>query len=83
MTVFSCAEGARKPDSRLYEACASRLSVDPAECIYVGDGDDDELEGAAAVGMRPVLLRTDTPRDWSGESVERLRDVPTLVERMS
>jgi putative hydrolase of the HAD superfamily len=78
VTVFSCAEGARKPDPRLYEACAARLGVDPAECLYVGDGDDRELDGAAVAGMRPVLLRTEARRDWNGESVERLGDVPAL-----
>jgi putative hydrolase of the HAD superfamily len=77
--VFSCRMGARKPDSRLYELAAEKLGVDPEACVYVGDGNDDELAGAARVGMRPVLLRTQSQRDWDGEAVDRLTDIVELV----
>jgi putative hydrolase of the HAD superfamily len=77
--VFSCREGARKPERRLYEAAAARLEVATEACVYVGDGNDDELAGAARVGMRPVLLRTQSERDWDGESIDDLREVVELV----
>ena len=77
--VFSCREGARKPERRLYETAAQRLGVRPEACIYVGDGNDDELAGAARVGMRPVLLRTQSERDWDGEAIDSLPEVVELV----
>jgi putative hydrolase of the HAD superfamily len=77
--VFSCVEGVRKPEPRLYEAAAARLGVDPHACIYVGDGNDDELAGAAQVGMRPVLLRTHSERDWDGDAIDSLSDVVELA----
>jgi putative hydrolase of the HAD superfamily len=46
----------RKPDPRLFRAAAARLPADPERCLYVGDGGGRELTGAAAVGMRAVLL---------------------------
>jgi FMN phosphatase YigB (HAD superfamily) len=55
--VFSCTEGVMKPDRRIFEVATTRLGVEANECIYIGDGADDELEGAQAVGMDAILLR--------------------------
>jgi len=46
----------------MYRLACTGLAVTPAECLYVGDGGSGELTGAAAVGMRPVLLADD---DWA------------------
>ena len=59
--VFSCTEGMRKPDPRLFRTVAANLRVEPAECLYVGDGGGRELTGASEVGMRAVLL---AGQDW-------------------
>jgi len=48
--VFSCDVGLAKPPA-IYRAAADRLGADPATCVFVGDGADGELPGAAAVGM--------------------------------
>jgi putative hydrolase of the HAD superfamily len=61
--VFSCIEGTRKPDPRLFRTVAARLGVDPAGCLYVGDGGGRELTGSSAVGMHAVLL---AGPDWHG-----------------
>jgi putative hydrolase of the HAD superfamily len=54
--VFSWREGYRKPDQRLYATVAERLGVTPQQCWFVGDGGSREHRGAAAAGMRPVLV---------------------------
>jgi putative hydrolase of the HAD superfamily len=56
--VVSSAEvGARKPDARLF-ARALELAAVPAECaVHVGDSLANDVAGAAAAGIRPVLLR--------------------------
>ncbi len=54
--VFSCVEGTRKPDPRLFRTVAANLGVSPADCLYVGDGGGHELTGASGVGMHAVLL---------------------------
>jgi putative hydrolase of the HAD superfamily len=64
--VFSCVEGTRKPDPRLFRAVAERLRADPAGCLYVGDGGGRELTGSSAVGMHAVLL---AGPDWPGYRV--------------
>jgi putative hydrolase of the HAD superfamily len=79
--VFSSSERLMKPDARIYELATERLGVHPAECLYVGDGADTELEGARAVGMAPVLLRPGdtTPPPWTGPEIGSLLEVLTLV----
>jgi putative hydrolase of the HAD superfamily len=82
--VFSCAEGARKPEPRLFRAVAERLPADPAACLYVGDGGGRELTGSAAVGMHAVLLAGpdwhnhrayDRESDWAGPRISSLDEL--------
>jgi putative hydrolase of the HAD superfamily len=64
-----------KPDLRIYELACAQLEVDPSECLFVGDGANDELRGAERVGMTPVLVHPDgAPFFWDGlESWDGLR----------
>lgn len=87
--VFSCSVQIRKPDPRIYAVACKELSVEPAQCLYVGDGGSNELTGAQEVGMDPVLLyeqREDGghvyragAQAWSGRRVESLLEVLALV----
>jgi putative hydrolase of the HAD superfamily len=84
-TVFSATEGVRKPAPEIYALATTRLGVAPSSCVYVGDGDSDELAGAARVGMLPVLLRpgdTQPPTGWTGLVIERLAELPALVDSL-
>lgn len=51
-TLFSCEEGVAKPDRDIYLRALQRLGARPDETIYIGDGGDNELAGAEAVGVR-------------------------------
>jgi putative hydrolase of the HAD superfamily len=82
--VFSCVEGIRKPDPRLFRKVAAELGVDPAACLYVGDGGGRELTGSSAVGMRAVLLAGpdwhshrvyDRERGWTGLRISSLEEL--------
>jgi putative hydrolase of the HAD superfamily len=55
--VFSSTSGLQKPDPRIYILAAEKLGVKPEDSLYIGDGDGNELTGAAQVGMHPVLIR--------------------------
>lgn len=86
-TVFSCVERTCKPDPRLYHLACERLGVIPGACLYVGDGGSRELSGAAAVGMRPVLIVEKDPdahrfgaEAWAGERISALSEVPALLD---
>jgi putative hydrolase of the HAD superfamily len=83
--VFSCDVGISKPDPRIYEIACERLGVGASDCLFVGDGANDELPGAERVGMAVVQLRAPgeplTPEGeaWTGPSIEHLREVLNLT----
>jgi putative hydrolase of the HAD superfamily len=64
--VFSCDVGVAKPNAKIYESVCALLSVDPRDCVYIGDGQDEELQGAERLGMKPVLLRIDSELEEDG-----------------
>jgi putative hydrolase of the HAD superfamily len=51
-TAFSCMEGIAKPDPEIYRRALRRLGAGSATTVYIGDGGDGELAGAARAGLR-------------------------------
>ncbi|MFC1892939.1 HAD family hydrolase [Chloroflexota bacterium] len=56
VTVFSCLVNLKKPDPEIYQLAASQLNVKCTDCLYVGNGGSNELSGAFAAAMYPVLI---------------------------
>ena len=91
--VFSCEERIRKPSRRLYQVACERLKVQPQECLYVGDGSGEELTGAAAVGMLPILKRVDLTdvydsyrpevENWQGIAIDEIAEVCDIVSELA
>jgi len=83
--LFSSSTGIAKPDKRIYRMACERLGVQPAGCLYVGDGSDNELTGAQGLGMMAVLICTsddrervmqhDEPRNWTGPMIGHLSEI--------
>jgi putative hydrolase of the HAD superfamily len=83
-TAFSATEGVMKPTPSLYELLLARLGVEPERCLYVGDGKDDELDGAARVGLAAILYAPQGVGDsWPGATIRCLDEVPALVGAMA
>ena len=90
--VFSCEERLKKPERRIYEIACERLKVQPQECFYVGDGSNEELTAAAAVGMLPILKRTDLTdvydpdrpevENWQGITIDEISELGTIVSEL-
>ena len=92
ITIFSCSEGVKKPDPQIYTLAVEKLDVNPEACLYVGDGSSNELTGASAVGMYPVLIidpeedvsgthRVDFEgMDWKGPVISSLKEVLNIVQ---
>jgi putative hydrolase of the HAD superfamily len=60
-----------KPGNHIYEFMCQNLHVEPSECLYIGDGDDSEIEGAMNVGMYAVLLK-----EAERERISHTKSVP-------
>jgi putative hydrolase of the HAD superfamily len=83
--VFSSEVGMRKPDAEIYLSATEGLGVPPSACLYVGDGSNRELSGAAAVGMHPVLIRDPSEGEgsvfrvhvdeWDGPAIRSIEEV--------
>jgi len=92
VAIFSASVGVQKPDPPIYKLALEQLAVKPEDCLYIGDGDCQELTGAAAVGMQPVLIRdpdedsSDVHRvdyegqNWNGPVITSLGEVSNLLE---
>jgi len=78
--VFSCEVRLQKPDPAIYLLAASRMGINPEDCIFVGDGGSNELAGAKAVGMRTVQARYFLRRDVDGadQKIDRFEDILTI-----
>jgi putative hydrolase of the HAD superfamily len=71
--IISCHCGYAKPDPDIYHHAARQLGVRPDECLFVGDGGSNEHEGAANVGMHPVLMTYYIERSMSAERLAERR----------
>ena len=85
--VFSATAGCVKPEPRIYELACKEIGVEPADCLFVGDGANDELGGAARMGMTPVLIHPpgeqppwDGLASWDGIRITSIDQVLDLVE---
>jgi putative hydrolase of the HAD superfamily len=54
--VFSFHVGVMKPHPDIYLKACAELEVRPADCLFVGDGNGYELDGARALGMEAVRV---------------------------
>ena len=87
--VLSSEVGLRKPDPAIYRCATAALGVEPAGCLYCGDGAYGELAGAAAVGMTPFLIADPAVdvedalvperEEWDGARVSDLRELLPLL----
>jgi putative hydrolase of the HAD superfamily len=80
--VTSKEVGAEKPHPLVYMAALQKAKVEPGESAHVGDQIYSDVEGARAVGIRPVLIdRHGWHEDMEGvRRVRGLGEVEAVVE---
>ncbi|MDA8344093.1 MAG: HAD family hydrolase [Thermaerobacter sp.] len=88
-TAFSSELGMVKPEPGIYEAALAAMGCTAKDVLYVGDGSDGELTGAAACGMHPVLVEVDLSntydaerddvRAWQGDRVAQLAEITRFL----
>jgi len=55
VTVFSCAEGTRKPEKRIYETVLDRLGVQSNEAVFIDDKEEN-IDAAGELGIHGILF---------------------------
>jgi putative hydrolase of the HAD superfamily len=74
--ILTSAEArARKPARAIFEQALALAAVGPGEAVHVGDSLDEDVAGARAAGIEPVLLRRGRAPDVPG-----VRTISTLAE---
>ncbi len=77
--VTSAEVGAAKPDPRVFERALAVAGVEPGAALHVGDKVDNDLEGAAAAGVRGVLVQREGEPPSGVEAIRSLRELAALV----
>jgi putative hydrolase of the HAD superfamily len=58
-TITSAEVGARKPDPAIFERALELAGCEPGEALHVGDTAEEDVTGARAAGIRPLLIDRD------------------------
>lgn len=74
---LSFEQGMQKPDLEIFKKCIADLHVTANECLYIGDGDSNELQAAREIGM--TALQAGWYIEQSGQlKNKRKTDFPLL-----
>ncbi len=76
--------GHDKPDARAFARLAGVFSVAPEQILFVGDNPVNDIEGAAAVGMRTCWVRLSAHHECSVPAdlvVRSVAELPALLNR--
>ncbi len=77
--TYSCMVGVFKPDSRIFMDALKKSGVSPEEAVFIDDSVRN-LEGAAALGITPILIAYDSDHDME-TSCLKVRDLRELIGR--
>jgi HAD superfamily hydrolase (TIGR01549 family) len=64
-TVTSAGTGSRKPEPGIFDAALELAGCQPSEALHVGDTAEEDVAGAQAAGIRPLLIDRDGGGDIS------------------
>jgi putative hydrolase of the HAD superfamily len=77
--VTSAEVGAPKPHPRVFERALAIAGVAAAEALHVGDKVDNDVGGAAAAGVRAILVQREGDPPAGVEAIASLRELPALL----
>jgi putative hydrolase of the HAD superfamily len=77
--VTSADAGAAKPDPAVFRRSLALAGVDGGEAVHVGDSLDNDVAGARAAGIRPILVQREGEPPAGVESIRALSELPVLL----
>jgi putative hydrolase of the HAD superfamily len=73
--LTSAEAGVRKPAPAIFAQALAIVDAVPADAIHVGDSLDEDVAGARAAGIEPVLVRR-----HGGDPVPGVRTISSLTD---
>ncbi len=70
-TITSAEAGSRKPAPAIFERALELAGCEPEEALHVGDTAEEDVAGARAAGIRPLLI----DRDGGGGDIASLEEI--------
>jgi putative hydrolase of the HAD superfamily len=77
--VSSAVAGRAKPAPEVFREALRVAGVEPGEALHVGDSAENDVDGAAAAGVRAVLLARHGDPPPGVQAVRTLGEVPALI----
>ena len=77
--VTSAEVGAAKPEGRVFERALTVAGAEPGEALHAGDKVDNDVKGAAAAGIRAVLVQREGEAPAGVAAIRSLRELPALL----
>lgn len=79
--IISEAVGLRKLDPAIFLLSCQQLGVHPQDCIFVGDNELADIQGAQGVGMKTIFFHPD-PAISSATADQNLHDFKNFIEAL-
>ncbi|MBN2363355.1 HAD family hydrolase [candidate division WOR-3 bacterium] len=80
--IFSCQVGYMKPEKEIYELCMRELGVSKEECLFIGDGGSQELQGAVNMGIETVMITGFIEKRWPHLINERKKHACFVIKNL-
>jgi putative hydrolase of the HAD superfamily len=77
--VTSAEVGVAKPGRAIFERALELAGAQPADAVHVGDSVENDVAGALAAGIRPVLVARDGSSPAGVETIRSLTELPSLL----
>jgi putative hydrolase of the HAD superfamily len=77
--VTSAEVGVAKPGRAIFERALELARAEPGDAVHVGDSLANDVAGARAAGIRPVLLARDGSQPGGVEAIRSLAELPALL----
>jgi putative hydrolase of the HAD superfamily len=77
--VTSAEVGVAKPGRAIFDTALRLARAAPGEAVHVGDSLENDVAGARAAGIRPVLLARDGSAPAGVEAIRSLAELPALL----
>lgn len=76
--ISSAEAGARKPDPAIFARALELVGCGPDEALHVGDTPEEDVEGAAAAGVRALLI----DREADGGAAGQIASLTEIEEHL-